>query len=148
MLREAGGIAAHDRGIHAELGLCEFGAGCHLGGELVGLPAGGRVDRRVGGAEEEMRGAGNLASGRKLALVAQVPRRCRQRGRVDIEHRLGVGLIAGLRIISGQAQQVVDAASRRAHEVGLQGNAVAIPAGELKDGFDALARQHRRRDRR
>ena len=80
MLGQARGVAAHDFRVHAELGLRELGAGGDLGGELVGPPVRGRVDRHVGGAEKERRAASDLASGRKLALVAQIARHCGQRG--------------------------------------------------------------------
>ena len=92
VLGEPRGVAPHDAGIHAELGLRELGAGRDLGRELVRLPAGRRVDRRVGGAEEELRLAGDLASGRQLAA-------CRA-GRAPcavsvVESRSNTGLVSG-----------------------------------------------------
>src|SRR5262249_15853451 len=143
----ARGGAAHDAEVHAERGLREFGPGGDFGRELVGLPARWRVDRRVGGTEEEARVACDLAPGGKLALVAQLARHGRQRGRIDVEHRLGLRLVAGLRVVTGEAQEVVHATGGGAHEIGLQRNAVAIAAGELEDGRDTRAREQGRRDR-
>ena len=48
-------VAAHHAGIHAELRLHELRAGGDLGGKPLRLPAGRRIDRIVGGAEEEIR---------------------------------------------------------------------------------------------
>ena len=47
----------------------------------------------------------------------------RQRGRIDVEHRLGLRLVAGLGIIAGKAQDVAHAAGSRAHEIRLQRHA-------------------------
>ena len=148
VLGEARGVAPHDPSIHAELGLHELGAGCDLGRELVRPPAGRRVDRHIGGAEKELRAARHLASGREHALVAQVARHRGQGRRIDVEHRLGVGLVAGLGVVAGEAQQVAHAAGGGAHQLALQRDAVAVAAGELEDRLDAFAREHRRRDRR
>jgi hypothetical protein len=57
----------------------------------------------------------------------------RQRLGVEIEHRLGVGLITGGRLVAGQHQEIADPERRRAHEVALQPDAVAVPAGQLQD---------------
>jgi hypothetical protein len=53
-----------------------------------------------------------------------------------IEHRLGIGLIPGRRIVAAQDQQVFDPHRGAAEQVGLQGNAVAVAAGELQHRFD------------
>ncbi len=62
----------------------------------------------------------------------------------DVEHRLGVGLVAGLRVVAGQDQQVVHPGRRRAHQIGLQRNAIAVAAGELQDRLDAVLHHERR----
>ena len=90
----------------------------------------------------------DLAAGREFTLVAQALRGFDQRPRVDIEHRLGVGLVAGLRVVAGEHQEVVDAERRRAHEVALQRDAVAVAAGELQDRLDARPEEERRRGKR
>ena len=88
-------IAAHHAGIHAELRLHELRAGVELGLQRLRLPAGLWVDRIVGGAEKEIGTAGNLAPRRQFAAVAQSPRGFQQLTRIEIEHRLGIGLVAG-----------------------------------------------------
>ena len=92
--------------------------------------------------------AGDLAAGRQFAGVAQPPRGLQQLARIEIEHRLGVGLIAGARIVAAQHQQIAHAGRRRAQQIALQRDAVAVAAGELKDRLDALLDQHRRRRHR
>ncbi len=133
------GIAPHDAGIHAELGLRELGARGDLGRELVRLPSRGRIDRHIGGAEKELCRPANFAPGGKLILVAQVARHSGERGRVDVEHRFGFRLVAGLGVVAGQAEQVADVGGRRPHQLRLQRDAVAIAAGELEYRLDALA---------
>ena len=59
------------------------------------LPAGRRIDRVVGAAEEEVRAAADLAAARQFAGIAQAARGLQKLARVEIEHRLGVGLVAG-----------------------------------------------------
>ena len=93
-LFQRGGIAAHDAGVHAELRLGELRAGLHLGEEPVRLPAVRRIDRHVGGANEERGLAVDLAAGGQRALVAQAARGFHQGPRIDVEDRLGLGLIA------------------------------------------------------
>ncbi len=136
-------VAAHHAGIHAELGLRELRAGGDLGGQALRLPAGLRIDRAVGGAEEERRRACDLAAGRQFALVAQTARGFQEHARVDIEHRLGVGLVAGARIVAAQHQEVADAERRGAQQVALQRDAVAVAASDLHDRLDALLDQDR-----
>ena len=110
-----------------------------LGGECVRLPAGGRIDRHVGGADEERGLAADLAPGGQRTVVAQAPRGFDQRSGIDVEHRLGVGLIAGLGIVAGEQQKVTDAERGGAHQVALEREAVSVAAGELQDRLDAHA---------
>ena len=112
--------------------------------ETFGCQSGRRIDRHVGGAEEERRLAGNLAPGRQLAVVAQPPRGLEQRFRIDVEHRLGIGLVAGFRVVAGEHQDVADAERGGAHQFALQRDAVLVAAGDLQDRLDAGAEKDRR----
>ena len=60
-----------------------------------------------------------------------------QRARIEIEHRLGVGLVARARIVAAQHQQIADAERRRAEQIALQREPVAVAAGELQHRLDA-----------
>ena len=91
---------------------------------------------------KKRRRAADLAAGRQFGRVAQEARGLQQLARIEIEHRLGVGLVAGRRIVAAQHQQIAHAGGGRGHQVALQGDAVAVAAGELKDRLDALGRQH------
>ena len=65
-----------------------------------------------------------------------------QRHGVQIEHRLGLGMVAQLGVVAGQAQNVVDAQHGGAQQVGLQRDAVAVAAGQLEDGGKPRVLQH------
>ena len=71
-----------------------------------------------------------------------------KRARIEIEHRLGIGLIAGARIVAAQHQQIAHADRRRAQQVALQRDAVAVAAGELEDRLDPCSTSSRRRGHR
>ena len=88
--------------------------------------------------------AAHLPPGGQRALVAQPPRGLDQRLRVDVEHRLGVGLVAGLRVVAGEKEEVADAERRRAHHLALQRDAVLVAAGDLQDRLDAGAEEKAR----
>ena len=60
---------------------------------------------------------------------------------IEVEHRLGVGLVARGRIVAAQHQQVADAERRRAEQVALQREPVAVAAGQLQHRLDAVALQ-------
>src|SRR5450432_458693 len=102
MLGEARHVAAQDAGIHAELRLRECAAGRDFCLEALWLPAGRRIDWRIGRANEEFRAAVHLTPVRQIALVAQYDRRLRQANRIEIEYGLGVRLIALLGIVAFQ----------------------------------------------
>ena len=90
----------------------------------------------------------HFAAGGQRALVAQPPRRLDQGPRIDVEHRLGVGLVAGLRVVAGEQEEVADAERGGAHHLALQGQPVLVAAGDLQDRLDAGAEQERRRGQR
>ena len=63
--------------------------------------------------------------------------------RIEIEDRLGAGLVARLHAVAGQAEDVGDAHRRGAQHVALDGDAVAVAAGDLHDDGVAHAGQQR-----
>ena len=56
---------------------------------------------------------------------------------IDVEDRLGLGLVAGLGIVAGEDQEVLDAERGGAHQFALQRDAVLVAAGELEHRLDA-----------
>ena len=75
---------------------------------------------------------------RQLAVVAHGDRHLRQADGVEIEHRLGLGLVALGRIVALEREQVSDAERRGRHQVALQRDPIAVAASELKDRLDAV----------
>ncbi len=59
--------------------------------------------------------------------------------RVEIEHALGLLVVAHHRVVAGEAEDVGDAHERRRQQVGLQAQTVAVAAGGLEDGVAAAA---------
>ena len=103
----------------------------HLRLERVGL---GRDD----GADEEVGRAIQLVArpvGAGIHLLAALD----QMDRVEIEHALGLLVIAHHRVVAGEAEDVGDAQERGRQQVGLQAQAVAVAAGGLEDGVAAAA---------
>ncbi len=74
-------------------------------------------------------------------IVAQRARDLEQRHAVQIEHRLGLRMIARLHAVARQAQHVADAHGGAAQNIALNGDAVLVAAGDLHDGRVADARQ-------
>ena len=136
-------------GIHAELRLHELRAGGDLGGEAhsAASPAGGSIGmsaapRKNAALPATSRPVGSLPSSRSRRAVSISV------FEVDVEHRLGVGLIAGLGVVAGEQQNVVNVERRRAHQFALQRDAVLVAAGDLQDRLDAGVDQERRRGER
>ena len=61
---------------------------------------------------------------------------------VQIKHRLGLGMVTQLGVVAGEAQNVVNAQHGGAQQIGLQGDAVPVTAGQLEDGVQARVLQH------
>ena len=59
--------------------------------------------------------------------------------RVEVEHALGLLVVAHHRMVAGEAEHVGDAQEGRRQQVGLQAQAVAVAAGGLEDGVAAPA---------
>ena len=97
------------RHVEAVLGLAELGSGGDLLGEADRAEIVGRREGVLGGAQEHLRRGRDLAAGQETPLVAHGPDRLKQRDRVEIEDRLGLGMIAALHAVARQAQDVADA---------------------------------------
>ncbi len=69
--------------------------------------------------------------------VANVPCSPAQGQGIEVEHRFGVRLVAGARVVASEQQQILDAQGRRRQQIALQGEAVAVAARELQDRLDA-----------
>ena len=126
-------IGAHHRHIVAILALNELGAGGNLLGEPVRAEImrwGEGVD---GGAKKHRGRAGELAAGEEFGVVAHDPDGFQERHAVEIEHRLGAGLVAGLHAVTGQAEHVLHTHGGRAENIALDGNAVLVTTGNLQD---------------
>src|SRR5690606_11089781 len=80
--------------VEAELRLDEARAGVDLLGQARHLDLRRHGEGIGRGAEEERRRPIDSRAGKEPALVAQGAERGEQRGAVEIEHRLGLGLIA------------------------------------------------------
>jgi hypothetical protein len=76
---------------------------------------------------------GQLAAREEFRVVAHDANGFEQRHAVEIEHRLGAGLVAGLHAVAGQAEHVLDAHRGGTEHVSLNGDAVLVPAGNLHD---------------
>ena len=122
--------------VEDELGLHELRAG----GDLLAEPFGPELGRRGGGvlhrAEEAVGGRLQRPAGQHGALVPHVPQRPQQLHAVQVEDRLGLRVVAELGVVAGHHQDVADAEGRRAEQVGLQRDAVAVPAGHLHDRLE------------
>jgi hypothetical protein len=97
--------------------------------------------RRTGilhGSDQELRMRRDPPA-RQIPPLGEGPRHRDQLGAVDVEDVLGLGLIPGGHIVTGQTADVLDPVHRRAHQVGLQSQPVSIAAGELHDRLHAGA---------
>ena len=85
---------------------------------------------------------------RQAAVIAHRDCGRREAHRVQIEDRLGLGLIALAWVVSLEHQKVGDPERRGCEQLALQGDAVSIAARELQDGLDTVLQKHARGDRR
>ena len=90
-----------------------------------------------------MRRRGDLAAGEEARLVAHGAHGFEQRDGIEVEDRHGAGLVAGLHAVAGQAEDVGDAHRGGAEHVALDGDAVAVAAGDLQHRRVAHAGQKR-----
>ena len=108
--------------------------------KLAGVqPGGGSIGASATPTKKAARPA-DLSAMRQLAVIAHRNRGRRQTRGIQIEHRLGLGLIALARVVSLQHQKVGDAERGGAEQLALQGDAISIAARELQDGLDPFCR--------
>ncbi len=134
---------AEARHVIAVLGLDELRSGLHLLRQtqwtpFIGLGKG--VSRR---AQEQAGWGGQFAPAEEHTLVAHDTRRAQQLDGVEIENALGLRLVAHRHVVPRQAEHVAHAHRRRAQQITLNGNAVAVAARDLKDRLVPGPRQQR-----
>src|SRR3954451_17860972 len=88
------------------------------------------------GPDEEPRGRLEDAA-REVAAGGERARHRDELGRVEVEDAARLGLVAGRDVVAGHAADVLDAVHRRADDLALEVQAVAVTARELHDGLDA-----------
>ena len=113
--------------------LARSALGSQSGGGSIGTSA---APRTRSSFPSIARSRGKLAAARACwsAIASSAPA-------VEVVHRLRVGLVAGLRIVAGEHQDVADAERCGAEDVALQREAVAVAAGHLEDRLDAVLNQ-------
>ena len=131
------------RHVVAVLRLDELRARGDLLREPVRPPVERRRERILGRAEEHARRERDLAAALEAVLVAQRPADVEQRDAVEIEHGLGLRMIAVGDTVAGEAQHVAHAHRRAAEDVALDRDPVAVAARDLHHGRIADARQQR-----
>ena len=104
---------------------------------IYGVGAGGHNSAlgKLGGLAHQVVAAQILAGFQQTGGV-------QQGDGIQVKHRLGLGMVAQLGVVAGQAQDVVNAQHGGAQQIGLEGNAVPVPAGQLEDGVQACILQH------
>ena len=127
---------AERRDIEDELGLDELRAGGDLLAEPLGADGGRLGERVLHRAEETVRRRIDHAPGQQGVLVAHGAQGPQQLDTVQVEHWLGLGMVTDLRVIARHHQDVADAERGCAEQVGLQRDAVAVPARHLHDGLE------------
>ena len=147
-LLEARHIAPQNIRVHAKLGLCELRARLDLLDQARRRPTGLRIDGCVRHTHEESRAAPDHPPMRQAAVIAHLNRGRRQTRGIQIEDRLGLGLIALAGVVSLEHQKIGDAECRGREQLALQGDAISIAAGELQNGLDTVLQKHARGDRR
>ena len=121
------------RHVVAELCLDELRAGGDFFCQALRAPLDGVRERILRRPEQHPRSAADLAAGKEMMLVAQRARGLQQCHGIEIEHRQRLRVITGLDAIAREAQQVAHAHRGAAEDVALDGDAVAVAAGNLHD---------------
>ncbi len=94
-------------------------------------------------AKKEQRRSIQRTAVEKAAIIAHNTGRLQKGDGIQIEYCFGLGLVAILDPIAGEAKHIADAERCATKQVALQGNAVAITTGELKHRLNALTDQQR-----
>jgi hypothetical protein len=123
--------------VEDELRLHELRAGGDLLAEPGRAEPGRRRERVLDRSDEPVRRRVQLAPGQQPPLVAHGAGGPHELDAVEVEHRLGVGVVAEPRVIAGHQEQIADAQRGGGQQIGLQRDAVAVAAGDLHDRFDA-----------
>src|SRR5262249_52924069 len=89
--------------------------------------------------EQEPRSTLQPTSAFVAALVPQPPRQSQQVDRVEIEHWLGLRVVADDHVVPGDEQHVADAEAGRTQEIALERDPIAVSARERRDRLDPLA---------
>jgi hypothetical protein len=76
-----------------------------------------------------------------VVAVAQPHGHVDELHRIQIKNRLGFLVVAQLYVVAGEQQHIVDAQGISGQQIALQGDAVAVPAGQLINRLDALLLQ-------
>ena len=109
---------------------------------LFGSQPARRIDRSVGRADEEIAPGRRPCAPDGSSPLSRMATRGLESARAV--SRSNTGLASGwsplLGIVAAQQQQIAHAERRRAHQIALQRDAVAVAAGELQDRLDAVAR--------
>ena len=122
--------------VEDELGLHELRAGRDLLAEPFGAEPGRRRERVLDRAEKTVGRGVHGAPGQQDMVLTHGAQRPKQLDAVQVEYRLGRRVVAELRVVAGHHQNVADAERRRPEQVGLQRDAVAVPAGHLHDRLE------------
>src|SRR5215831_3505853 len=132
------GHPARERGdVEDELRLHELRARRHLLAEPGRAERGRGSERVLDRADEPGRRRVQLAAGQQASLVAHGPGGPHELDAVEVEHRLGAGMVAEPRVVAGHQHHVGDAEGGGGQQIGLERDAVAVTAGDLHDRFDA-----------
>jgi hypothetical protein len=130
---DLGHPVAERLGVEDELGLHELRAGRDLLAEPFGPEVGRGRERVLDRAEEAVGRRVHGTPGQQDMVVTHGAQRPQQLHAVQVEYRLGRRVVTELRVVAGHHQDVADAEGRRPEQVGLQRDAVAVPAGHLHD---------------
>ena len=130
---------AERRDVEHELGLHELRAGLDLLAQPPGPEIHRRGERVLHGAQETVRRRVEPASGQQDVLVAHGAQGPQQLHAIQVEHRPSARMVAELRVITGHDQDVPDPERGRPEQVGLQRDAITVPAGHLHDRLEPRA---------
>ncbi len=117
--------AGHRRGPARVVDDADLRTGAHLLGQPLGAPLRGRPAGRLGHRDHEARGPGPG----------------RQPGRVEIEHRSGVGAVAQRGVVAGDAVHGGHLRVGERRQLPFEGDAVAVPTVQARPHRDPAAPQ-------